>query len=339
MDSIVKAVSDTRVIITTVGPFEKYGSPVVEACAKLGTHYVDITGETGWVQTMLLRWEDHAQKTGAKIVSMCGFDCMPSDLTVMELEDMLPDGESLEKVVIVNDGEGSFSGGTIGTLLLSVEGNSRGPPKYSYDPYLKLPDGSKSATNTKIDLPTPTRKLDDTTGAFVGSYMGFIALSIANASNALRSNALRGRSPGMVYQEGILLPDWKSAFFVGWLHGFVAIMLTNPITGYLLKRVLPKPGEGAALDDMLNKHFFAIYGYGYGSKGTKTRTALYYPHDAGYVDTARMLTESAMSLAVDGDKLPSKDKGGFFTPSTGMGKVLLNRLIKSGIGFGKEIEK
>ena len=96
-------VKDTRAVITTAGPFQKYGSNVVEFCAKYGTHYVDITGESDWVQNMIVQWHETAQKTGAKIVSMCGHDCVPWDLTVMKLEEALPEGEELISVDCLND--------------------------------------------------------------------------------------------------------------------------------------------------------------------------------------------------------------------------------------------
>ena len=325
--------ADTRVVMTTVGPFEQYGSPVVEACAKHGTHYVDITGESDFVKTMLLQWDDTARRTGAKIVSHCGCDCIPSDLSVMQLESALPEGESLQKASLILEAQGGASGGTLATVALVAEGKSRGPPNHDFDPCLRLPGGSESDCKTEASFPMPTRKWKDG-GRFEGSTLGFFVLSVPNSMTVMRSNALRGRSSRLLFEEGAWAPDWKTAFLPVLLQTVGAILLSNPITAYLIKKVLPKPGEGPSMVDMTENSFFCMTGYGYGSKGTKTETALYFPKDIGYIETARMVSESAMCLAFDDDKLPvGAETGGFFTPSTAMGDALLNRLVGTGSFF------
>lgn len=75
--------SDTRVVITTAGPFDRYGTPVVALCAQYGTSYADITGETNWVREMIDKYDDVAKKTGARIVHFCGHDCIPWDLSAL----------------------------------------------------------------------------------------------------------------------------------------------------------------------------------------------------------------------------------------------------------------
>ena len=74
--------SRTRVVLSTAGPFALFGGPLVAACVRHGTHYVDITGETPWVKDMIDQHHEAAQRKGARIIPFCGFDSIPSDISV-----------------------------------------------------------------------------------------------------------------------------------------------------------------------------------------------------------------------------------------------------------------
>ena len=166
----------------------------------------------------------------------------------------------------------------------------------------------------------------------------FSSWRIVNADIVKRSTALRQTSKNVLYHECAVLPDFKSAFCMhfGMIAFFTALL--NPITATLLQKfVLPAPGQGPSRDAMENKHFLAITAQGVGSKGTKVESVMYFPRDAGYMDTARMVAESGLTLALDAPTL-SRD-GGFFTPSTGMGNVLLGRLCRTGTKFALKVHE
>ena len=84
--SLVDLVKQTKVILTTVGPYARYGSELVEACAENGTHYCDLTGEVHWMRHMISKYQNLAKESGAKIVHTCGFDSIPSDIGVYFLQ-------------------------------------------------------------------------------------------------------------------------------------------------------------------------------------------------------------------------------------------------------------
>ena len=330
-------VSNTKVVISTAGPFEKYGSPVVEFCAKYGTHYVDITGESDWVRTMILHWDKTAQLTGAKIVSMCGNDSIPWDLSVMKLEEELLEGETLTKVTCLNEFVGAPSGGTVDTVITNLEGGSRGAPQHPFDIFLMLPDTSSSHAILNIQLPGFVSKIKYT-GRYSGYYIGPMLLSAINAAWVSRSTALRGTAKDCIYVEGAVFPNFMTAF-VNWFTTLLFFtMLLNPVTAYPIKKcVLPKPGEGPSRDDMLNKFYLVVTANAIGSKGTQVQSVMYFPQDSGYMDTARMVTESGLALAMaEGGNITP---GGFFTASTamGMGQVLLDRLQATGTHFATKV--
>lgn len=331
-------VKDTRAVVTTAGPFAKYGSNVVEFCAKYGTHYVDITGESDWVQNMIVQWHETAQKTGAKLVSMCGHDSVPWDVTVMKLEEALPEGEELVSVDCLNEVVGDFSGGTVETMMLSTSGQAIPRPKYGFNPLVMLPDGTKSSFTATYEPTLLVKKCPSISGRFASTYSAFFVMSIVNADIVKRSTALRQVSKNVLYRESLALPDFKTAFCFHF--GTIAFMtaLANPITSMLLQKfVLPKPGQGPSREVMLKSHFLTISAQGVGSKGTKVNSVIYFPRDAGYMDTARMVAESGLVLACDSAKL--SPEGGFFTSSTGgMGDPLLDRLCRTGTHFALSVK-
>jgi short subunit dehydrogenase-like uncharacterized protein len=322
-------VKNTRAVSTTAGPFEKYGSPVVEFCAKYGTSYADITGEASWSKHMILHWEETAQRTGAKVVSCCGSDSIPWDLSTMAIEQALPEGETLKKVTFVDELESKASGGTIATMLMNLQGRSRGEPKADMDQFLRLPDGSKSALKFSFQPPLLPKKLTEPAHSS-GLYGAFFVLCLCNAEVVKRGVAQRLVATEVTYQEYGRQPDFKSALAATLGLPLALVMLLNPITKFFVEMVLPDPGDGPTMEDMENNYFGCTVGYGEGTKGTKVESAMYFPQDQGYLHTARMVVESGLCLALDNG---ANSKGGFFAPSTGMGQALLNRLRKTGTYF------
>ena len=306
------------------------GSLVVEFCAKYGTNYVDITGEADWHKEMIMKWDDTAQKTGAKIISFCGCDSIPWDLTVFKLSQILKEeyDDDLIKVECFNDVvAGGPSGGTVATMLASIDDNVKSyKKKFQFNPLLKKADGTKSeyrivSENVWKPSKVKSKKLNS-------KYESPFLMSLINAQVVKRSQALRSKgSKEVFYREALIFEDFKTAF-VNWF-GLVAGMtcLLTPLRGL----IIPKPGEGPSRK-ALDQGYLTVAGFGVGSKGNKAETLFYFPKEVGYKDTGRMLVESGLCLALDEDKLPVNN-GGFFTPSTGMGDALLERLCKTGSMF------
>jgi len=333
-------VSNTRVVATTAGPFQLYGSYVVEFCAKFGTHYVDITGEVDWVRTMLVQWEKTAKSSGAKIVNFCGHDSIPWDLTVMKLADAIQSNNSEETLTEVrcwNELNAAASGGTFSTMLLAANGNMiQSPTDCDFDPFLRLKDGTKSPHGTKLDCPmfvsTSMKQPNETKPNTITApfLMAAVNGAVVKRSTALRSYS-GGSTTSLTYKEACVFPDYKSAFvnFMGMIMFGTAVL--NPFTQWLLHTlgVIPKPGtimKGVTLEQMENEFFLCVIAEGIGSKGTRMESIMYFDRDAGYIDTARMLMESAICLALQEEQ----NNGGFFSPSIAMGDTLLKRLCRTG---------
>lgn len=338
---------DMAQVVTTAGPFSLYGTSVVEFCAKFGTHYCDITGEVSFVQTMMNLWDITAKTTGAKLIHFCGHDCIPWDVSLFKVAEAIEqqglEGEELASISFLDELVGDISGGTLLTVQQSIDGNIL--PEPVPDPFLKTAQGDTLPTSPVADkLSWSISKLARLPWNGQRAFKSPFLMSAVNLRVLSWTQALFGRnSTPLAYSEAQLSPDFMTAFvsYAGLI--VVATALLNPLSGFFLhKYLLPKPGEGPTLEKMEQTNFLAVYAQGKGTKGTTVESIMYFPKDAGYYETARMVVECGLSLALQEVDLPitkNKQTGGFFTPAYGLGQVLLDRLMMTGTKFDLFVER
>jgi short subunit dehydrogenase-like uncharacterized protein len=75
--SLNAMIDQTSAVVSTVGPYQLYGSELVAFCASSGTDYLDLCGEPVWMRQMIDAHEAAAKSSGARIVFSCGFDSVP----------------------------------------------------------------------------------------------------------------------------------------------------------------------------------------------------------------------------------------------------------------------
>ncbi|MEZ5180099.1 MAG: saccharopine dehydrogenase NADP-binding domain-containing protein [Acidimicrobiales bacterium] len=151
----------TRVVVSTVGPYARYGSPLVAAVAAAGTDYCDLTGETQWMRRMIDAHSSAAEASGARIVHACGFDSIPSDLGVWFTQQRALErfDAPCERIAMrVARMKGGASGGTIASMLNLVEEAAADPSlrKLLADPYVLNPPDLRSGP-PQPDLVRPAR--------------------------------------------------------------------------------------------------------------------------------------------------------------------------------------
>jgi len=267
--TLPKLVEQTRVVATTAGPYTLYGSSVVEFCAKFGTHYVDITGEVDWVKAMLCQWQETAQKTGARLIPFCGHDSIPWDISYLKLQQLLGDecNDKLKTITFWDAMRGEAPGGTFATILNSVTGDSHRPPKMDFDPFLRLPDGTKSKYVCKSDLPTFPVKAESngielTSGKNKHQQQPWASpfiMAMVNSQVVRWTHALIGQgSTSVTYKETAVDPDFKTAFVNYMGVAMAGSMLFNPITLHFLKTKMTKLGEGPSMEAMEKKRESSI---------------------------------------------------------------------------------
>ena len=327
---------DTRVVISTVGPYALYGSPLVEACAETGTDYCDLTGEVQWIRRMIDAHEAAARKSGARIVHCCGFDSIPSDLGVWFLQQQARQrfGRPCTEVKMrVRGVRGGFSGGTVASLLNAVKEASTNPAlrKQLADPYSICPEGYAPKVR-QPDVKAP--QFDADFGAWVAPFV----MSAVNTRVVQRSNALSKQAYGadFRYDEAMLagkgLKGRATAFgLTAGLAGFMVASALPPTRWVLERFVLPAPGEGPSAEQQRNG-FFDLRFLGKAADGRTLRVKVTGDRDPGYGSTAKMLGQAGACLALD--LADSGRKGGFWTPATMFGERLVERLVAhAGITF------
>ena len=321
----------TRVIVTTVGPYARYGLPLGTACAEAGTHYADLTGEVLFVRDLVDACHETAVRTRARIVTSCGFDSVPSDLGVLMLhEQARADGTGSlgDTTLLATRMRGGFSGGTIDSMRSQLEALADEPSRRTvvFDPYGLSPDrgaepGGVRGGEGERDILKPYR--DDATGQWTAPFV----MAPFNTRIVRRSNALQGHAygPAFRYREamgfGTDLRARLTALGVTAGLGVGMAAMTNPLTRPLVDRVLPAPGEGPDAATRANGRFRMELRTTTGS-GARYLAVVAAKGDPGYAATAVMLGESALSLALD--QLTSG--GGVLTPAVAMGDALLDRL-------------
>ena len=329
--SMAALAAQTRVLVTTVGPYARYGLPVVEACAAAGTHYADLTGEVLFVRDAIARTDARARETGARIVHACGYDSVPSDLVTMLLgRRAAADGAGgLCEVRLVATLRGGFSGGTIDSMRAQLEALQADPSlrRVAGDPFALSPDrDGEPDTRQPSDAGPPARSSDGRwTAPFV---MAPFNTRIVRRSNALQNWAYgRGLSYGEVMGVGGgPVGAVTAAGVTAGLVGTLAAM-SFPPTRALLDRVLPAPGTGPS-EEVRRKGWFRMVVDAATEDGRRYRATAAGQGDPGYAATAVMLGETALALALDGDRLP--DRAGSLTPATALGDVLVERLRAAG---------
>jgi short subunit dehydrogenase-like uncharacterized protein len=329
----------TSVVATTVGPYARYGMPVVEACARAGTDYADLTGEVLFVRDCLDRYGELSVASGARIVHSCGFDSIPSDLGVLLLAEQARfDGEGqLEDTrLVVTSMKGSFSGGTIDSMRASAQAVAadRSLLRVLADPYALSPDRpAEPDMGAQRDFAGIRR--DRELGVWVGPFvMAPYNTRVVRLSNALQKWAYGPRfryREWMSYGSGVTAPVSAAALSAGTAGALVG-MGFRP-TRAILDRFLPAPGEGPDEQSRRRGHF-RIEIRTRTSTGARYRCVVAAQGDPGYQATSVMLGESALCLALDHDRLP--DRVGVLTPATALGDVLVDRLRAAGFTFTVE---
>lgn len=337
-ESLAAVALDTKVVCTTVGPYAKYGSALVAACAAAGTDYCDLTGELQWVRRMIDAHHREAERTGARIVHCCGFDSIPSDLGVHVLQARAKAtyGSACSRVTFgVRKMKGGASGGTIASMMEIVEEAKRDPAvrRDLGDAYSLCPGEERG--------PDPGRPSGVAWDADLGALTGPFVMGAINERVVRRTNALSGYTYGrnFSYRERMCFPRGPKglALAVGTTAGigaFLAAAAVPPVRKLLQGR-LPAPGEGPSAEQR-ERGFFEIELIGKGTdsagKDFGVRARVGAQGDPGYSVTSRMLGESALCLAFD-DRATG---GGVLTPAFALGDRLVRRLRAFGMTLEAE---
>lgn len=320
LDALAKR---TKAIITTVGPYQLYGEPLVKACADNGTDYVDLCGEPAWMKDMISRYDAAAKASGARIVLSCGFDSIPFDLGVLHLQNHAIEnhgGAVSEVRCRVRSMKGTFSGGTAASFMETMKRAQRQPEILDWlkDPFSLSPEAGPAQ-------PAIHKPIEETD---LGSWSTPFIMASINTKNVHRSNALLDYRYGkdFKYGEMVLTGPGEQGETIARGMAKTNTFGDNP----------PKPGEGPTKEERETGSYDVMF-VGDTADGTRLITSVKGDRDPGYGSTSKMIAEAAMTLVKDA-KGPDEGQGGVTTPAPAMGEALISRL-RDHAGLRFEIEK
>lgn len=321
--SLSEMAKRTQAVLTTVGPYQIYGEPLVKACVEAGTDYVDLCGEPAWMHDIIDDYDAAAKKSGSRVVLSCGFDSIPFDMGVYFLQRHAIDkiGAPLPKIRgRVRKMKGRFSGGTAASLSHTMKRAKKQPEILDWlkDPFSLVPgfSGPPQPTGHK-----PVHEED------LGSWSAPFIMASINTKNVHRSNALMGHAYGedFVYDEMIFTgPGEKGEATAKGMAQNKKPFGENP----------PKPGEGPSKEERENG-FYDVLFVGTTKDGKTMMASVKGNKDPGYGSTCKMISESALALVKDVDR--DQTGGGVYTTAPALGEALINRL-KTHAGLTFEIE-
>jgi len=320
--SLQAMIDRTKCVLTTVGPYQFYGSELVAACAATGTDYVDLCGEPIWMRQMIDAHQATAQRSGARIVFSCGFDSLPFELGVFFCQENAKKafGAPVARVKgRVRDMRGKFSGGTYASIKATFVAATKDLSLVAMlkNPFVLTPgfEGPKQPPGNKPGL---DQDLDSWTAPFV--------MSTINTRNIHRSNMLMGFPYGrdFVYDEMVLTGVGEK----GEANAKLVMAANNKMSG----SGAPKPGEGPSKEERETGSYDLLF-VALAPDGRQARVVVRGDRDPGYGSTSRMISECAICLLRDTPELV----GGIWTPGAAMGDRLIKRLVDhAGISFQVE---
>jgi len=308
--SLAALVARTRLVLTTVGPYQLYGSALVKACAEAGVDYVDLCGEPAWMRQMIDAHQAAAQASGARIVFSCGFDSIPFDLGMLMLQDEMKKRFGAPAARVrgrVRKMKGTFSGGTAASLKATMAAAATQPGVLDLlrNPFSLTPgfEGPRQPSGNKPQV-------DEVLGVWVAPFV----MAAINTRNVHRSNFLLGHAWGsdLVYDEMLVTGPGDKGQAIA-----EAVAADKSLGG----PGGPQPGEGPSREER-ESGFYDVLFIGTSAAGQTLKVGVKGDRDPGYGSTSKMIAESAMCLLQDATATP----GGIWTPASAMGQALIQRL-------------
>jgi len=322
--SLQAMLDQTRSVITTVGPYQLYGSELVAACAASGTDYLDLCGEPLWMRQMIDAHEAAAKSSGARIVFSCGFDSIPFELGVYFCEETAKNklGAPVNRVKgRVRDIKGGPSGGTVASIKATFMSAARDLTQVSrlQDPFVLTP-GFEGPDQPRGNRPKLDEDIDSWTAPF--------GMATINTRNVHRSNMLMGFPYGreFVYDEMVVTGPGEAG------EAEARRLFAASKAERAGAANAPKPGEGPSKEERESGRYDLLF-VGIAPDGRQVRVSVKGDRDPGYGSTSKMIAECALCLLRDTPDVPA----GIWTPGAAMRDRLIKRLTDNA-GLTFEVE-
>jgi short subunit dehydrogenase-like uncharacterized protein len=351
-----------RVVFNLAGPYHATGDAVVAACIEAGTHYLDLSAETFWIQRLVREQHDAAVRRRVKIMPCAGYEALPFDLATLWAATQLRRqcGEPCASVTIavsltgrpITSAQDLVSGGTAASLheilahdrsdclrnmacllpsdaphadAVAARNALRWVPRYDADVGAVL---APTLPGPFINPPVVLRSvalIDDAT--------------LFSSEFSYREGTHMGRVlPGVQWlsQRGSLALQWGAAAALALPLANLSASVAGPLQfqrqwlAQALKRMSPKPGHGPR-EKALDAFGIELDVFARGARGARFRGRVTLPGHPGYRSTPEMAVCVALGLA-DGT-LGRTPHFGIVSPAAGLGIEAVSALAAAGVSF------
>lgn len=342
---VSKIAKTTKILLNCVGPYHKYSTPVVQACAESGTHYLDVTGETAWVREIINKFEDTAKKNKAVIIPECGVESAPSDLVAygaVKLIREIWDCGVMDMIAAVHELKSSgASGGTLATGLGLFDHYSAKQLKEASNPFVLSPVAQRDHRHTKVPAPTTYRKTlgERFSGVWQYPLLGTLTTSITAAPNEAIVHRSAGKYPyyygfNFNYAEYMAVNSTAVGVLIAFILRLLVLALAFPPLRAIVKALFVKyqPGQGPT-EEATKGDRFELRAVAVAEQLSRIprKAFVNFVFEGGvYPLTARLLVVGALTLLKDQDKVVKTHGYGFLTPSA-LGQEYIDRLDKADV--------
>lgn len=344
VQNVSKIAKTTKILLNCVGPYHKYSTPVVQACAESGTHYFDVTGETPWVKEIITKFEETAKKNKAVMIPEIGIESAPSDLVAFSAVKMIRevwDCGVMDMVSAVYELKSSgASGGTLATGLGLFE--HYGPKKLadSSNPFCLSPLAERDHRHTKYPTPTTYRRTmgEKITGVWKYPLLGTLTTSITAGPNQAIVHRSSGKYPyyygfNFNYAEYMAVNSAVTGIVVHFAILLLGLILAFPPTRAIAKNFVTfKPGDGPSVESTKgNRVEMRAVAVAEQLSKIPRKAFVTFTFEGGmYELTARLMVVGALTLLKEQDKVVKTHGFGFLTPSA-LGQGYIDRLDKADV--------
>jgi short subunit dehydrogenase-like uncharacterized protein len=325
----------TRVLLTTAGPFSMYGENLVRICIESRCDYVDITGETPWVRHLIDTYHARAERQGVRIINFCGVDSIPSDLMTLYLAREVQ--QKLDEDLVRLNGyfqmRGGFNGGTVASMFHMAE---TGGLAELAQPFLLNPGEERLKKSPKDPVGI---HWDKDWWAWIAPFMmGPVNTRVVRRSEVLYRHDDDPYGANFSYQEYAWCDEVfpVRALTLSGVQMMVSELMQIPAVVKAAKEQLPQPGDGPS-EESMTEGYVSVWFKGITASGKKIKAHFFNAGDPANHTTVKLLSESALMLVHNRDRLPDSFKGGILTPATGLGLGLVDRLRDAGVDIGWEL--
>ncbi len=306
-----------KVVIAAAGPYQHYGEKLIAACAQNGTDYVDLAGESNWIRAMIDKYDGVAKGSGARIINSSGFDSIPSDLGILQLQNKGREtfGQSFTRVKgRVEAIHGVASGGTVASIMAEMGAASQDEniAALIQSPYALAP-GFEGPTQPDSD----SVKFDEDLNSWASPFI----MAAINTKTVHRSNHLQNHAYGEDFRY-----DEMTMTGPGEDGEKLAQQMADPGAMLSPDGETPQPGDGPSLEEREAGHFTIAF-HGVNSDAQRGVVRVTGFQDPGYGCTSKMISQAALCLLKDN----VETQGGFWTPAAGLGEKLIDRLGNTGV--------